>query len=251
MLRHTLTEKERLQKYIARCGYASRRKAEELIVQGKVQVNGKFIMELGYKINPTVDRIKIEGQLLEVEPLEYYIFNKPKGVITSVTDPQGRTTVMDYIKDVKVRLYPIGRLDYYTEGLLLLTNDGLLSQQLMHPSMGVEKTYEVRLKGRVFDEHLKAISEGVSLEDGVTYPAELTDYGFDGKTGLTTVEITIHEGRNRQVRRMFEHFGYSIHNLKRITYGGLTLRGLKRGAFRRLKGEEVRQLKQLVKKGKV
>lgn len=250
-LKEVQATQERLQKYIARCGYASRRKAEELIIAGKVQVNGKFVTELGRKINPTVDRIKVEGKLLEIEPLEYYIFNKPKGVITSVTDPQGRTTVMDYIKDVKVRLYPVGRLDYHTEGLLLLTNDGTLSQQLMHPSMGVEKMYEVRIKGRVLDEHLKAISEGVSLEDGLTYPAEITDYGFDSKTGLTTVEITIHEGRNRQVRRMFEHFSYSIHNLKRIAYGGLTLSGVKRGAFRRLKAEEVRQLKQLSKKGKV
>lgn len=240
-------ETERLQKYISRCGYVSRRKAEELIVAGKVQVNGRFITELGVKINPAIDRVKIEGQRIEPEALEYYIFNKPKGSITSVGDPQGRATVMDYLKDIKTRVYPVGRLDYNTEGLLLFTNDGALAQALMHPSKGVTKTYEVKLKGRVLDEHLEALSQGVSLEDGVTSPAELVDYGFDSKTNTTTVEITIHEGRNRQVRRMFEHFKYSVYNLKRIAYGGLTLAGLKRGAYRKLQGEEVRQLKALCK----
>lgn len=136
-------ELERLQKYIARCGMASRRKAEELITSGKVLVNGKYVKELGAKVNPTRDRVKVDGQLLEPEALEYYIFNKPKGVITSITDPEGRKTVMDYINSVKVRIYPVGRLDYHTEGLLLLTNDGTLAQNLAHPSKGVTKTYEV------------------------------------------------------------------------------------------------------------
>lgn len=238
-------ELERLQKYISRCGFASRRKAEELIVAGKVQVNGRTVTELGVKINPDVDRVKIDGERLEPERMEYYLLNKPKGVITSVTDPQGRSTVMDYLKGVKGRIYPVGRLDYHTEGLLLLTNDGTLAQGLMHPSHGVKKTYEVKLKGRVADEHLVQIGDGVPLEDGVTSPAELVDYGFDGKTGLTTVEITIHEGRNRQVRRMFEHYGYSIHNLKRLSYAGLTLAGVKRGAYRKLTMPEVRYLKDL------
>lgn len=240
-------ETERLQKYISRCGYVSRRKAEELIVAGKVQVNGRFITELGVKINPAIDRVKIDGQRIEPETLEYYIFNKPKGSITSVGDPQGRATVMDYLKDIKTRVYPVGRLDYNTEGLLLFTNDGALAQALMHPSKGVTKTYEVKLKGRVLDEHLEALSQGIELEDGVTSPAEIVDYGFDSKTNTTTVEITIHEGRNRQVRRMFEHFKYSVYNLKRIAYGGLTLAGLKRGAYRKLQGEELRQLKALCK----
>ena len=223
-------ELERLQKYISRCGYASRRKAEELIVAGKVQVNGRQVTELGIKINPAVDRVKIDGQRIEPQELEYYIFNKPKGSITSVGDPQGRATVMDYLKDIKNRVYPVGRLDYNTEGLLLFTNDGALAQALMHPSQGVTKTYEVKLKGRVLDEHLEALSTGVTLEDGPTSPAEIVDYGFDVKTNTTLVEVTIHEGRNRQVRRMFEHFKYSVYNLKRIAYGGLTLTGLKRGA---------------------
>lgn len=233
---------ERLQKYISRCGYASRRKAEELILAGKVQVNGRYIKELGTSIEPDRDRVKVEGELLQPEALAYVLFNKPKGIITSVGDPEGRPTVMDYMKDIKTRLYPVGRLDYNTEGLLLLTNDGELAQKLMHPSMGVEKTYEIRLKGRVNDDHLTSISEGVPLEEGPTSPAVLVDEGFDVKTGLTTIEITIHEGRNRQVRRMFEHYGYTVNNLKRIAYAGLTLAGVKRGAHRLLTAEEIRRL---------
>lgn len=236
---------ERLQKYISQSGIASRRKAEELIIAGKVQVNGKVITELGTKINPERDRVKVGGKLLEVEKKTYYLLNKPKGVITSVVDPEGRSTVMDYIKGTTVRLYPIGRLDYNTEGLILMTNDGELAQNLMHPSKGVEKTYEVRLLGRVRDEDLDEISQGVPLTDGLTAPSEVVDFGFDNKTNQTTVEISIHEGKNRQVRRMFEHYGYKIHNLKRIAYGGLTLSGVKRGAFRELTMAEVRTLKGL------
>lgn len=238
---------ERLQKYIAQCGIASRRKAEVLITEGKVQVNGRTVRELGVKINPTKDKVKVEGKLLKQEPLRYFLLNKPKGVITSLTDPQGRKTVMDYMKDTAQRIYPVGRLDQYTEGLLLLTNDGALAQQLMHPSHGVEKTYEVRIKGRVVDEHLEHIAQGVELEDGMTSPATIVDMGFDGTTGLTTVEITIHEGRNRQVRRMFEYFHYKVHNLKRIAYGGLTLSGVKRGAYRELTKGEVKRLQEQVK----
>ena len=202
---------ERLQKFIASCGVASRRKAEELITEGKVQVNGRRITELGVKIDPQKDKVKVNGQLLAQEKPVYYLLNKPKGVITSVSDPQGRETVLDYIKNESKRIYPIGRLDLYTEGLLLLTNDGELAQNLTHPSKGVEKTYEVRIKGRVRDE----------------------------------VEITMHEGRNRQVRRMFEHFRYRIHNLKRIAYAGLTLGGVKRGGSRQLTIREVKALKAL------
>lgn len=232
---------ERLQKYISRCGYASRRKAETLITEGKVLVNGRYITELGYKINPTRDRVKVEGKLLEVEPLRYILFNKPKGVITSLSDPEGRDTIIQYVKDIKERIYPVGRLDYNTEGLLLLTNDGELAQGLMHPSQLVGKTYEVKIRARVLDSHLTEIAQGVSLEDGMTAPAEVVDYGFDGK--YTTIEITIHEGRNRQVRRMFEHFGYRIHNLKRIRYASLTLSGVKRGSYRDLTREEILLLK--------
>ena len=207
---------ERLQKYIASCGVASRRKAEELITAGKVQVNGRKVTEFGVKVNPMKDKVKVNGQLLAMEKPVYYLLNKPKGVITSVVDPQGRETVLDYIKNEKKRIFPVGRLDLYTEGVLLLTNDGELAQNLTHPSKGVEKTYEVRIKGRVSDDHLQHIADGVELEDGITSPATLTDLGFDGKTNATTILITIHEGRNRQVRRMFEHFHYSVRKLQHI-----------------------------------
>ena len=236
---------ERLQKYIASCGIASRRKAEELITEGKVQVNGRKVTELGVKINPQKDKVKVNGQLLAQEKPVYYLLNKPKGVITSVSDPQVRETVLDYIKNETKRIYPIGRLDLYTEGLLLLTNDGELAQNLTHPSKGVEKTYEVRIKGRVRDDDLQIIANGVELEDGITAPATIVDLGFDDHNGVHEVEITIHEGRNRQVRRMFEHFGYRIHNLKRIAYAGLTLGGVKRGASRQLTIREVKALKAL------
>ena len=222
---------ERLQKYIASCGIASRRKAEELITEGKVQVNGRKVTELGVKINPQKDKVKVNGQLLAQEKPVYYLLNKPKGVITSVSDPQGRETVLDYIKNETKRIYPIGRLDLYTEGLLLLTNDGELAQNLTHPSKGVEKTYEVRIKGRVRDDDLQIIANGVELEDGITAPATIVDLGFDDHNG--------------QVRRMFEHFGYRIHNLKRIAYAGLTLGGVKRGASRQLTIREVKALKAL------
>lgn len=235
---------ERLQKFIASCGIASRRKAEELIKEGHVQVNGKYITELGVKINHARDRVKVDGKLLATEPFVYYLFNKPKGVITSVGDPEGRTTVMDYMKGCRFRIYPIGRLDYNTEGLLLLTNDGQLAQELTHPSKGVEKTYEVKVKGPMTDEHILMLSQGIPLEEGMTSPAVVTDMGYDARRNITEILITIHEGRNRQVRRMFEHFGYKIHNLKRTMYAGLTLSGVKRGSFRELTDTEVRLLKQ-------
>lgn len=233
---------ERLQKYIASCGITSRRKAEELILAGKVQVNWITVKELGVKINPMKDRVKVNGQVIEPEKAVYYLFNKPKGIVTTVTDSHDRQTVMDYMKDIKERIYPVGRLDMNTEGLLLFTNDGDFAQAMTHPSKGVEKTYEVKIKGRVSDDHLQHIADGVELEDGVTSPATLTDMGFDGKTNATTILITIHEGRNRQVRRMFEHFHYSVRNLKRIEYAGLTLNGVKRGAYRELTKSEVKNL---------
>lgn len=235
---------ERLQKYISRCGYASRRKAEKLIVEGKVLVNGKYVTELGTKINPDRDRVKVEGKLIKPEEHKYVLLNKPKGVVTTASDPEGRETVMDYVKDVQVRVYPVGRLDYNTEGLLLLTNDGELAQGLMHPSREVEKTYEVKIQGIVNDAHLLEIADGILLDGKMTAPAEIQDFGFNGKN--TILEITIHEGRNRQVRRMFETYGYRIQNLKRVRYASLNLSGVKRGAFRYLTNAEIKALKELV-----
>lgn len=233
---------ERLQKVMSSCGVASRRASEQLILDGKVRVNGVIVKELGVKVDPDRDVIVVNGQKLEMQPKHYYLFNKPKGVITTASDDQGRETVLDYFSAVKDRIYPVGRLDQNTEGLLLLTNDGALANILMHPSRLVDKTYEVRIKGRVAEGHLQKLADGVKLADGMTAPAIVCYNGYDGANDMTTLEITIHEGRNRQVRRMVEYFGYKVHNLKRVQYAFLTLHGVKRGAYRRLTREEVREL---------
>lgn len=233
---------ERLQKVMSNCGVASRRASEQLILDGRVRVNGVVIRELGTKVDPEKDIILVDGKRLESQPKHYYLFNKPKGVITTAKDDQGRATVMDYFSKEKDRIYAVGRLDQNTEGLLLMTNDGELANILMHPSTMVDKTYEVKIKGHIADSVLQHLADGVELKDGKTAPATVYYVGFDMKTGITTLEITIHEGRNRQVRRMLEYFGYQVHNLRRIQYAFLTLSGVKRGAYRSLTKEEVAEL---------
>lgn len=235
--------RERLQKLISQAGLASRRAAETMITEGRVKVNGKVVSELGQKADLTRDTIIVDGKKIEREPLQYFLFNKPKGGITTLSDPEGRTTVLEYFKKEKVRLYPVGRLDLNTEGLLLLTNDGDLTNRLEHPSSEVEKEYEIKIKGRVPDKMLTAFREGVPLEDGITAPAKVSEAVFDVKTGLSTIVLTIHEGRNRQVRRMCEHFGFRVHNLKRTRYATLTLQGVKRGSYRALTANEISDLK--------
>lgn len=232
---------ERLQKVMSNCGVASRRASEQMILDGRVRVNGVVVRELGTKVKPN-DIILVDGERLEVQAKHYYLFNKPKGVITTSSDDQGRPTVMDYFKKEKDRIYAVGRLDQNTEGLLLMTNDGELANILMHPSKMVDKTYEVKVKGHIADSVLQHLADGVELKDGKTAPADVYYAGFDNHTGITTIEITIHEGRNRQVRRMIEFFGYQVHNLRRIQYAFLTLSGVKRGSYRRLTPEEVAEL---------
>ncbi len=239
--------KERLQKLISQAGLASRRKAEEMIIDGRVRVNGRKITELGTKADINVDRITVDGKPLISEKLVYFVFNKPKGVLTTLQDPQHRSIVTDYLPKVKERIYPVGRLDLNTEGLIVLTNDGELTHLLEHPSSEIEKEYEVKIKGMVSEAALIEMSKGIKLEDGITAPATVEHAGSNGKTGITTIYITIHEGRNRQVRRMFEHFGYRIHNLKRVRFAFLTLQGLKRGSYRRLSPSEVKQLYECVR----
>lgn len=235
---------ERLQKVISNCGVASRRAAEQMIVDGRVRVNGVVVRELGTKVDLGKDLVLVDGKRLEMPQKLYYLFNKPKGVITTASDERGRATVMEYFKNVKDRIYPVGRLDQNTEGLLLLTNDGELANILMHPSMMVDKTYEVKVKGHIADTVLEKLAAGVPLKDGMTAPAVVYYKGFDTKSGVTSIDITIHEGRNRQVRRMFEFYGYQVHNLRRVQYAFLTLSGIKRGAYRALTKEEVRELYQ-------
>ena len=230
---------ERLQKRIANSGYTSRRKAETLITEGKVKVNGTVETELGTKVKPS-DSIEVEGIKLEQEDKLYILFYKPAQVITSVSDDRGRKVVTDYFKQIKTRIYPVGRLDYDTSGLLLLTNDGEFTNLM---------TYVVKLKGYLMSEEVKSLEQGVQLEDGVTQPAIIKVKNQDKDKNTTLVEITITEGRNRQVRRMFEHFGHQVTKLQRIEFGPLNLKGLNAGEGRVLTPHEVKMIRQIAEHG--
>ena len=236
----------RLDKLLANKAFGSRKEVHQIIKDKRVTINGEICIKKDIHVNIDTDIIVVDGQVVNTIQQYYVKFHKPKGYVTAVEDAN-HPVVMDLLPPeyLKMGVVPVGRLDKDTEGLLLLTNDGELAQNLTHPSKGVEKTYEVRIKGRVRDDDLQIIANGVELEDGITAPATIVDLGFDDHNGVHEVEITIHEGRNRQVRRMFEHFGYRIHNLKRIAYAGLTLGGVKRGASRQLTIREVKALKAL------
>ncbi|MGO3049443.1 pseudouridine synthase [Staphylococcus casei] len=240
---------ERLQKRIANSGYTSRRKAETLISEGKVKVNGSVVTELGTKVKPS-DNIDVEGIRLEQEDKIYILFYKPSQVITSVSDDKGRKVVTDYFKQIKTRIYPVGRLDYDTSGLLLLTNDGEFTNLMTHPRYKIKKKYIVKLKGYLMREEVKALEHGIDLEDGKTQPALVKVKNQDKDRNTTLVEITITEGRNRQVRRMFEHFGHEVTKLQRIEFGPLDLKGLNAGEGRVLTPHEVKVIRQLAEHGK-
>ncbi|WP_042355224.1 23S rRNA pseudouridine(2605) synthase RluB [Bacillus rubiinfantis] len=233
---------ERLQKVIARAGIASRRKAEELITSGKVKVNGEIVTELGVKVTPS-DRVEVDEIQIERESPVYYLLYKPRGVISSVSDDKGRKVVTDFFTALKERIYPIGRLDYDTSGLLLLTNDGEFANLLMHPSNEIEKVYVAKIKGIPLKENLKKLEKGIRLEDGKTAPAKIKVLSVERKKQTAIVELTIHEGRNRQVRRMFAAIGHDVLKLKRERYGFLTLAGLRPGDARELTPHEVKQLR--------
>lgn len=240
---------ERLQKAMARMGIASRRHSEQLIRQGLVKVNGVTVSEQGYKVTPT-DVIEVSGNTIQDKgTFTYVLLNKPVGIITSASDPQKRKTVIDLIKqEIDVRIYPVGRLDYDTSGLLILTNDGELTFRLTHPSYGVEKTYRVWINGLLSEESINNLISGVYLEDGLTSPAnvKLVEKDKKGKE-LTVVEITIHEGKKRQVRRMFAKVGHPVIGLQRIAFGPLKLDSkLDTGQFRYLLESEVIALKKEV-----
>jgi pseudouridine synthase len=221
----------RLNAYLARAGVASRRKADELIKSGRVLVNG----EPG-QLNTFVargDRVEVDGREVTKQPLTYVLLHKPAGVVTTASDPQGRPTVVDLAAH-DVRIVPVGRLDADTTGALLLTNDGELAHRLAHPKYEVEKVYEVEVEGELSDEALRRLAEGIELEDGPTAPAEVR------RLGPSTVELSIHEGRNRQVRRMLEAVGHPVRRLHRSRYAGLTLDDLAPGEWRELAGDELR-----------
>ena len=232
---------ERLQKIISAAGITSRRASEALITNGQVTVNGVVVTELGSKADPDTDSITVDGKTLKISAQRLYILlNKPPGYITALKDGQGRPLVTDLLKDVPDRVYPVGRLDYNTEGLLLLTNDGEWANRLMHPRHEIEKEYHVRVRGKVIDQQLKRMAEGVELEDGMTAPATVNLV----KSGEQNdwISVAIHEGRNRQVRRMCEAVSLSVVRLKRIRYGTLDLGTIRSGHFRYLTESEVRQL---------
>ncbi|AVQ36151.1 pseudouridine synthase [Staphylococcus kloosii] len=241
-------EMERLQKRIANSGYTSRRKAEVLIEEGKVKVNGETVTELGTKVKSS-DTVEVEGIKLEQEDKLYILFYKPAQVITSVSDDKGRKVVTDYFKELDTRIYPVGRLDYDTSGLLLLTNDGDFTNLMTHPRYKIKKKYVVKLKGYLMREEVKALEKGVKLEDGVTQPATVKIKNQDKEKSTTLVEITITEGRNRQVRRMFEYFGHEVSKLQRIEFGPLNLTGLNAGEGRVLTPHEVKTLRHLAENG--
>ena len=227
---------ERLQKLIARAGICSRREAEKLISAGRVTVDGKIIRELGAKAS-TNQKILVDGKPLHLGAEKIYLMlNKPRGYVSTVHDERGRKTILDLI-DTSERVYPVGRLDLNSEGLILLTNDGDLTNALIHPRYEVSKTYRAKISGEITEEKLDRLRAGLELEDGLTAPAEV--YWLD----KDLVEVTIHEGRNRQVRRMFAAIGCDVKRLRRIKFAGLTLDGLKVGAFRALTAEEVARLK--------
>ena len=254
---------ERLQKIIAAAGIASRRKAEELITAGLVSVNGQTVTELGSKADPQVDHIKVNGRAIgTAERRVYLLLNKPKGYVTTVTDPEGRPTVLDLVRGVKARVYPVGRLDYLSEGLLLLTNDGELAQKLTHASSHVPKTYLVKVSGKPSDSAIAKLRRGVFLPAEQTplqspkakqKPASARRRSKTVHTAPVRIrrvresanpwyEITLIEGRNRQIRRMFEQVGHHVEKIKRVRYGPLEL-DVEPGKVRQLTIDEVQQLK--------
>ncbi|AZV44183.1 MULTISPECIES: 23S rRNA pseudouridine(2605) synthase RluB [Peribacillus] len=235
---------ERLQKVIAHAGLASRRKAEELIKEGRVKVNGTVVKELGVKVGPN-DRIEVNEVPLQKEVPVYFLFYKPRGVISAVADDKNRKVVTDYFPHVEERIYPVGRLDYDTSGLLLVTNDGEFANVLMHPKHEVDKVYVAKVKGIPLREQLRKLEKGIMLEDGKTAPAKTKVLSADKRKQTAIIEITIHEGRNRQVRRMFDAIGHPVLKLKRERYGFLTLHGLSAGDARELTPHEVKQMRAL------
>lgn len=231
----------RLAKYLAEAGITSRRKAEELISQGRVKVNGLIVREKGYTIDPEFARVEFDGHVVAKEEKVYILINKPAGYISSVYDSQGRPTVLDLLPNIKIRVYPVGRLDFDTEGLLLLSNDGEFTNLMIHPRYEMTKTYQAIVKGKPGAEVLRTLREGIELEDGVTAPAEVRivkEY-----RDKTLLEIKIHEGKKRQVKRMCTAVGHPLISLKRTAIEFLNLEGVSPGGFRLLTPEEVKRLK--------
>jgi 23S rRNA pseudouridine2605 synthase len=233
---------ERLQKYLAECGIASRRKCEEIILEGKVSVNGKVVTELGTKIIPGKDKIELNGKEIVSEKKVYILLNKPVGYVTTVSDEKERPTVMELLNGVKEKVVPVGRLDMFTSGLLLLSNDGEFIYKVTHPKHETTKTYIVKTRGVPTEKDLEKLRVGVKIEDYTTSPAKVELLLKDNTNDISRIWIQIHEGRNRQVRKMCEAIGLSVIALKREGVGELTCEGVERGKWRYLTEEEVKNI---------
>ncbi len=237
-------ETKRLQKFLAECGIASRRKCEELILEGKVKVNGTVVTELGTKIEPNKDIVTFDGKeiALKEEKKVYILLNKPVGYVTTASDERGRKTVMELLDGVKEKVVPVGRLDMFTSGLLLLSNDGDFIYKVTHPKHETTKTYIVKTRGIPTEKDLDKLRNGVKIEDYITSPAKVELLLKDNTNNISRILIEIHEGRNRQVRKMCESIGLSVIALKRQGVGGLTCEGVDKGKWRYLTEEEVKNI---------
>jgi pseudouridine synthase len=239
--------RERLQKVLARAGVASRRESEKLILTGHVMVNGEVVRELGTKVDADTDEIRVDTELVKLpgRPLTYLV-NKPKGYLSTTKDEHGRKTVLDLLPPTDRRMYPAGRLDEDSEGLIVVTDDGSLTNLITHPRYGIPKTYDLRIRGRLEGAEVKRVESGVWLSEGRTGPTRIRIR----KRGrqVSHVEVTLTEGRNRELRRIFARIGHPVLSLRRIRVGPLTIRGLKTGRYRRLKSKELFELKGMVKK---
>ncbi|MEW6001320.1 MAG: pseudouridine synthase [Nitrospirota bacterium] len=237
---------KRLQKILAEMGITSRRKAEELILEGRVTVNGQ-IATIGMKADPLRDHIKVDGKLFtRPEPKVYIMFNKPRNVVTTLYDPQGRPAVKDFLTGVKYKVFPVGRLDFDSEGLLLLTNDGDLAHRVLHPAKKIPKIYLVKVRGLLEEEEIEKLKKGIKLPEGMTAPAKIKKAGKTENNSW--IEITIYEGRKRQIRRMLDRVGHPVLKLKRIGINGLELGKLEPGAYRYLTPDEINKIKKGVPK---
>ena len=236
---------ERLHKFIAHAGVSSRREAERFIAEGRVAVNDRIVTKMGTKVDPIRDTVKLDGRLIRSSPGKLYVvLNKPVGYVSTLKDPQGRPVIMELLDRIPSRVYPVGRLDYDAEGLVLLTNDGELSHRLQHPRYGIRRIYEVKVKGVPTGDELSRVRNGIKLEDGVTLPANVM---FLRRTvNNCWMKITLSEGRNRQVKRMFAAIGHPVMKLKRVKFGVIGLGNLMRGQYRQLTRDEVQALYNLV-----
>ncbi len=237
--------KKRLQTVLSHAGVTSRRKAAELIESGKVSVDGSLVTEKGKRVDPERQKVTVDGRPLEEEKKCYFLFNKPRNVISTVTDTHGRKKVVDYFRKIKARLYPVGRLDRDTTGLLVITNDGDLAHRLSHPKFEIEKEYLVTVDGSVRLGDVRKLKKGVELDGKTTAPCEVEHAAKDD--GATVMKVVLHEGRKRQLRRMFEVLGYKVTALKRVKYAGLTLGRLKEGEYRELTDSEVARLRRKIR----